>query len=64
MVNGLILQTLQLHTSSNSSPQAPHTENMKLLRVVVREDFSRSRCDIFLRDLKDAVSLHLRCKVG
>jgi len=34
---------------------APHTENMKLLRVVVREDFSRSRCDVFLRDLRDAV---------
>jgi glutamate decarboxylase len=24
---------------------APHTEHMKLMRVVVREDFSRSRCD-------------------
>jgi len=34
---------------------APHTENMKLLRVVVREDFSKSRCDTFLRDLKDAI---------
>jgi hypothetical protein len=34
---------------------APHTETMKLLRVVVREDFSRDRCQIFLRDLKDAV---------
>ncbi|KAF9516598.1 hypothetical protein BS47DRAFT_658820 [Hydnum rufescens UP504] len=34
---------------------APHTETMKLLRVVVREDFSRDRCQIFLRDLKDAL---------
>ena len=24
---------------------APHTESLKLMRVVVREDFSRSRCD-------------------
>ena len=34
---------------------APHTETMKLLRVVVREDFSRDRCQMFLRDLKDTV---------
>jgi len=34
---------------------APHTETMKLLRVVVREDFSMDRCHIFVRDLKDAV---------
>ena len=24
---------------------APHTEKLKLMRVVVREDFSRNRCD-------------------
>lgn len=34
---------------------APHTESMKLLRVVVREDFSRERCETFLRDLKDSL---------
>lgn len=34
---------------------APHTEKMKLLRVVVREDFSRSRCDTFIRDLSNAI---------
>ncbi|KZO97148.1 glutamate decarboxylase [Calocera viscosa TUFC12733] len=34
---------------------APHAEQIKLLRVVVREDFSRHRCEVFVRDLKDAV---------
>ncbi|KAF8323750.1 glutamate decarboxylase [Clavulina sp. PMI_390] len=34
---------------------APHTETMKLLRVVVREDFSKARCETFLRDLRDAI---------
>lgn len=34
---------------------APHTEQMKLLRVVVREDFSMERCQTFLRDLIDTV---------
>lgn len=36
---------------------APHTESMKLLRVVVREDFSMERCHTFLRDLADTVSM-------
>lgn len=27
-------------------------EKMKLVRIVVREDFSRSRCEALLRDLK------------
>jgi glutamate decarboxylase len=31
---------------------APHTENLKMLRVVVREDFSKSRCDQLLCDIK------------
>lgn len=31
---------------------APHTEDMKLLRVVVREDFSKSRCDQLLCDIR------------
>ncbi|KAI9255609.1 glutamate decarboxylase [Phascolomyces articulosus] len=34
---------------------APNLEKMKLLRVVVREDFSRSRCDILIRDILAAV---------
>jgi len=34
---------------------APHCESIKLLRVVVREDFSRSRCEAFVRDLKAAI---------
>ncbi|APA07666.1 hypothetical protein sscle_03g024360 [Sclerotinia sclerotiorum 1980 UF-70] len=31
---------------------APKTENLKMLRVVVREDFSKSRCDQLLNDIK------------
>lgn len=31
---------------------APHSEKMKLMRVVVREDFSRSRCDALIKDFK------------
>jgi len=31
---------------------APKTENLKMLRVVVREDFSKSRCDQLLSDIK------------
>ncbi|GAA5907708.1 hypothetical protein JCM6882_008953 [Rhodosporidiobolus microsporus] len=34
---------------------APHTEKLKLLRVVVREDFTRSRAETFIRDLKETV---------
>ncbi|GAA5838998.1 hypothetical protein JCM11251_007849 [Rhodosporidiobolus azoricus] len=34
---------------------APHTDKLKLLRVVVREDFTRSRADTFIRDLKETV---------
>ncbi|KAI9760464.1 MAG: hypothetical protein M4579_001658 [Chaenotheca gracillima] len=30
---------------------APHTENLKLMRVVVREDFSRARCDQLICDI-------------
>ncbi|EIM86926.1 glutamate decarboxylase [Stereum hirsutum FP-91666 SS1] len=30
---------------------APHAEKLKLLRVVVREDFSRHRCETLIRDL-------------
>lgn len=35
---------------------APHTEKMKLLRVVVREDFSASRSETLLRDIQETVS--------
>lgn len=31
---------------------APKTKDLKLLRVVVREDFSKSRCDLLLTDIK------------
>lgn len=34
---------------------APHSENMKMMRVVVREDFSKSRCDALIQDIKFAV---------
>lgn len=34
---------------------APHSEKLKLMRVVVREDFSRSRCDSLITDIKLAV---------
>jgi len=36
---------------------APHTEDLKMLRVVVREDFSKSRCDQLLCDIKLCKSL-------
>lgn len=31
---------------------APHSEKLKLMRVVVREDFSRARCDSLINDIK------------
>jgi glutamate decarboxylase len=34
---------------------APHAEKMKLMRVVVREDFTRSRCDALIQDFKLAL---------
>ncbi|KAK4153184.1 pyridoxal phosphate-dependent transferase [Chaetomidium leptoderma] len=36
---------------------APNTENLKMLRVVVREDFTKSRCDSLIADIK--LSQHL-----
>ncbi|GAA5904455.1 hypothetical protein JCM8208_004198 [Rhodotorula glutinis] len=33
----------------------PRVSDMKVLRVVVREDFSRSRCETFVRDLKETI---------
>jgi glutamate decarboxylase len=35
---------------------APHAEQMKLMRVVVREDFTRSRCDALIQDFKLAIT--------
>ena len=34
---------------------APNAQKLKLMRVVVREDFSRSRCDALIVDIKLAV---------
>ena len=34
---------------------APNAQKLKLMRVVVREDFSRSRCDALVVDIKQAV---------
>ncbi|GAA94862.1 uncharacterized protein L969DRAFT_612354 [Mixia osmundae IAM 14324] len=34
---------------------APRAESVKMLRVVCREDFSRSRCETFVRDLQAVV---------
>ena len=31
---------------------APHSEKLKMMRVVVREDFSRARCDTLVKDFK------------
>ncbi|KAK2596728.1 hypothetical protein QQS21_006183 [Conoideocrella luteorostrata] len=36
---------------------APNTDKMKMLRVVVREDFSRSRCDMLIHDIKLCLGL-------
>jgi glutamate decarboxylase len=34
---------------------APNSEKMKMMRIVVREDFSRSRCDALIADFKIAL---------
>lgn len=34
---------------------APHSEKLKMMRVVVREDFSRARCDTLVADMKLAL---------
>lgn len=34
---------------------APHSESLKLMRVVVREDFSKQRCDSLVADIKLAL---------
>lgn len=34
---------------------APHSDKMKLMRIVVREDFTKSRCDALITDFKLAL---------
>ncbi len=34
---------------------APHSEGLKMMRVVVREDFSRARCDSLVMDIKNTL---------
>ena len=34
---------------------APHSEQLKLMRVVVREDFSKQRCDSLVLDVRMAL---------
>jgi len=36
---------------------APHSDKLKLMRVVVREDFSKNRCDTLVADIKLALSV-------
>jgi glutamate decarboxylase len=36
---------------------APHSEKLKMMRVVVREDFSKSRCDTLVADIKLALQV-------
>lgn len=40
-----------MEKSDRTYPSYCSCSKMKLLRVVVREDFSRSRCEDFIRDL-------------
>lgn len=34
---------------------APHSDKLKMMRVVIREDFSRSKADMLIADIKYAV---------
>ena len=36
---------------------APRTDGMKMLRAVVREDFSRNKCDLLIADIKLCVGM-------
>ena len=36
---------------------APHSDKLKLMRVVVREDFSKNRCDMLVADIKLALAV-------
>ena len=35
---------------------APHANNLKMLRVVVREDFTRNRCDSLIEDIRSSIT--------
>ncbi|CAG8473841.1 1692_t:CDS:10 [Diversispora eburnea] len=41
---------------------APNTEHIKVLRIVVREDFSRERCDVLVEDIISCLEVFLRDK--
>ncbi|CAG8728419.1 41642_t:CDS:10 [Gigaspora margarita] len=56
-----------------SYTMAPNIQHIKVLRVVVREDFSRERCDLFVADLMhtidyldkvDKETLHIKRNAG
>ena len=36
---------------------APHSEKLKMMRVVVREDFSKQRCDALVIDIRMALKV-------
>lgn len=36
---------------------APHTNQLKMLRIVVREDFTRNRCDALISDIRSTIAL-------
>jgi glutamate decarboxylase len=36
---------------------APHSENLKLLRIVVREDLCKSRCDLLINDIRLCIGI-------
>jgi glutamate decarboxylase len=36
---------------------APHAGEIKMMRVVVREDFSKQRCDALVMDIKMALEV-------
>lgn len=42
-------------TLGNLYPSPTSAEQVKLVRVVCREDFSRSRCDDLIRDMRAAI---------
>lgn len=35
---------------------APNASDLRMLRIVLREDFTRGRCDLFLRDLQASLA--------
>lgn len=43
---------------------APHSDKLKLMRVVVREDFSRSRCEALVKDMALAMKTLMETDAG